>query len=255
MNVSALIGKARRLADENAPVILTGMAVSGAFLASWFTYKGTIKSAGQIIEKQLKEIGEGNTSYEPTPLDTLQLTWKNYIPAVAALGGTSACMIMATKIGLDRTAAMAGALVVTERTYDQYKEKVKETLGENKHVKVSDAVAQDRAQSTPSPQLNLTDGEQICFDEWSGRFFKSSMEKLKSAENDFNKDLLFGSYASLNDYYRRIGLGDVGPGNDIGWNKEGLLEVIYSSVLKDNTPCIVIQFDKGPMSTFQDDYI
>lgn len=241
MNVSALFNKFRRFADENSPVILTGMAVSGACISAYLAAKGGIRAAQVLSER------EPDLSNQ----DKFILTYKFYAPAVVTLAGTSACMIMATKIGLDRTAAMAGALVVSERTYDQYKDKVKETLGENKHTKIVDAVAQDRVAATPNnSMIVLGDGDQWCFDMWSGRFFKGTMESLKQAVNEFNHELLYGDYASLTEFYSRVGLDSIQESDNIGWNNDHLLEVIYTSVLKDNKPCIAIQFDKAPMPNF-----
>lgn len=252
MNVSALISKVRRLADENSPVILTGMAVSGAFLSAYFTYKGTRKSMIEIRETNDQIERASTTADDLSFLEELNLTWKNYIPAVSALGGTTACMIMATKIGLDRTAAMAGALVVTERTYDQYKEKVKETLGEAKHTKVVDAVATDRVNATPVNNLVIVgEGEQLCFDEWSGRYFKSSMEKILQAKNDFNHELLFGGPSSLSSFYSLVGLEPTQGSDDIGWMPEHLLELTVTSILKDNKACIAFQMDPMPTARFQ----
>lgn len=253
MNVSSMIRKFRHFADENSPVILTGMAVSGSFLASYLTYKGTMKSAGQILKTVIETEATENTEKKFSTAEIVSLTWKNYIPAAAALGGTTACMVLATKIGLDRTAAATAALVVTERTYDQYKDKIKETLGENKHVKIVDAVATDQVSSVPNNStIILGDDEQWCFDVWSGRYFKSKREIIDRAVNEFNRDLLTDDYASLSEFYDRLNLDHIQESDRIGWRNDHLLELKYTAVLKDNKPCLAFTFDPVPTARFQD---
>lgn len=256
MNVSALISKFRRFADENSPVILTGMAVSGAFVSVYLTAKGAFKAAETIREANpdgQRVLPNGDVvDYDLSTQEKFLLTYKFYAPAAATLLGTSACMVMATKIGLDRTAAMAGALVVTERTYDQYKDKVRETLGEAKHTKVVDAVATDAVNAAPhNPMLIVGEGEQYCFDVWSGRMFKSKMENLERAVNELNADMLIDDTASLSDYYDRVGLDHIQESDNIGWRSDYLLKPKYTSVLHDNKPCIAITFDPIPTARFQ----
>lgn len=259
MNVSKLLRNVRRLADDNAPVILTGMAVAGACVSAYLAAKGGFKAHEELVFRpQVPDVDfDGEVrDRDLNAQEKFLATYKFYIPAVATLAGTSACMIMATKIGLDRTAAMAGALVVSERTYDQYKEKVKETLGENKHTKIDDAVAQDQVAAAHLAPIVLSEGEQYCFDRWSGRFFKSSMEKIKQSLNEFNEQFLKEDYMSLSDFYNWMGLDEIQQSDDIGWKREdGILELDITSVLKDNHACIAIGFKRAPMPTFQNSHI
>ena len=239
----------RKVLDKNSPIILTGMAVSGTFLTAYLTYKGTQKATLEIIEAEDPSSGPVSLTNQ----EKFLLTYKFYIPAAGAVIGTSGCMIMATKIGLDRTAAMAGALVIAERANDQYKDKVKEILGENKALKVSDSVASDQVEKMPSHVFGVPNaGEQLFLDAYSGRLLSTTMEKMEKAVNDFNKEMLYGSYASLSDFYSRIGLDDIQESDSIGWNKERLLELVYTTVLKDDKAVVVFAFDKRPSPGFRD---
>lgn len=248
MNIDKLARQVHKYVDDNAPLILTGMAVAGATVTAVFAAQGAYKAANTIAEIE----------YQPqTPALSNQekflLTYKFYLPAVVTLTGTSTCMILATKIGLNRTAAAAAALAVSERTYDQYKDKVKETLGENKHVKVTDELAKEQVAAMPSEAFIINnDGEQVFIDAWSGRTISTTREKIEKAVNDFNKEMIYGGYASLSEFYRRLGLDETTESNDIGWNSENLLELYYTAVLKDDKAVQVFTFDRKPMSTFCD---
>ena len=49
-------------------------------------------------------------------------------------------------------------------------------------------------------------GEVLCYDMSSGRYFQSTIEDIKRAENRVNKDLIHFMSASLSMFYEEIGL-------------------------------------------------
>ena len=260
MNIDKIARQIHKYVDDNAPLILTGMAVAGATVTAVFAAQGAHKAHERILEAKFAKLDEQGLSsvidYDKVEIDSKDkflLTYQFYVPAVVTLTGTATCMVLATKIGLNRTAAAAAALAVSERTYDQYKDKVKETLGENKHVKVTDELAKEQVAAMPSEMFVINnEGEQVFIDAWSGRAISTTREKIEKAVNDFNKEMIYGGYASLSEFYRRLGLDETTESNDIGWNSENLLELYYTAVLKDDKAVQVFTFDRKPMSTFCD---
>ena len=239
----------RRMLDKNSPVILTGMAVVGTFATAYYTYKGTQKGTQVIRENEPNDEMIAVLSNQ----EKFLLTYKFYIPAATAVVGTSACMIMATKIGLNRTAALGAALVIAERGNEQYKDKVKELLGENKHIKVTDEIAKDQVAAVPSSQFPLArEGEQIFLDAYSGRTLSTTRNAMDRAVNDINQEMIYGRYCSLSEFYSRIGLEDIQESDSIGWNNKDLVELVYTSVLKDDRAVVVFTFNKRPSATFRD---
>lgn len=247
----------KHILDTNSPVILTGIAVSGAALTAYLSVKAGMKSSDALRTKAENESrGDGFGNYESGEFTNAEMfleTYKFYIPAAASLVGTSVCMVMATKIGLDRTAALAGTLIVAERANDQYRDKVKEILGENKHVKVQDAVAKDAVERTSVPTHMIGLDDQLFLDMWTGRYFPSTREKVEAAVNEFNHRMLTRStYGSLNSFYESVGLDDIQSGSEMGWHRDALLELTFTPVLKDGKAVVAFQFDRKPMSTFRD---
>jgi hypothetical protein len=60
---------------------------------------------------------------------------------------------------------------------------------------------------------------------------------------------------SLSDFYDYIGLEAIQQSDYIGWRRsDGILEVKYTSVLKDNRACIAIAFERAPMPNFQNSH-
>lgn len=253
MKIPSLIRDAQTFIDKNSPQILTAFAVAGTALTGYLAAKGGMKAAKDIQDFEAKENG---LWIQSTTQEKVLITWKSFAPAVVVGTGTAACMVMATKIGLSRSAALGAALVVVERNNEQYRAKVKEILGQNKDTKVVDEMAKDQVAAMPSSSLPLPrEGEQTFVDAWTGRAFSTTMETINKHVNDFNKEILYGGYADLNGFYKRLGLAEITEGDEIGWSKGDLLELVYTTTLKDDRAVVVFTFDKKPSATFQDDYV
>ena len=83
----------------------------------------------------------------------------------------------------------------------------------------------------------------------------SSMETLRKVQNDMNKIILDDMYASLNDFYYRIGLDPMNLGEELGWTIDGLIELKFSSRLsEDGQPCLVVNYETLPRSDFYRKY-
>lgn len=243
MKIPSVLKTAQHFLDENSPVILTGMALAGLGGSVYLAAKGAFK-ASQKLSEESPHLGNS---------EKFLLTYKFYAPAAALMVGTGACMVMATKIGLNRTAALGAALVVTERANDQYRDKVKEILGENKATKIQDAVAQDQVAKIPTTSLvPAREGEQTFIDGWSGRSFSSTMEGVKKCLNEFNHSLMYGDYASLTDFYDLLGLDSTTESDRIGWNSKQLLGLSFTSVLKDDKAVVYFDFATKPKHDFRD---
>lgn len=259
MKINPNIRRVKNILDANSPVILTGIAVAGACLTTYLAARGGMnaKSAldDALLDKRTNADGSISGDAELTKVEKFTATYKFYAPAAVSLTGTCVSMVMATKIGLDRTAALAGTLIVAERANDQYKDKVKELLGENKHTKVQDAVAKDNVDKMPALPAPR-EGEQTFIDAWTGRHFSSTMVQVEKAVNDFNKDMLYNGYASLNEFYHRIDLEPIQEGDQIGWSigdgRDTFLVLAYTTLLKDERAVVSFQFAKKPMPTFRD---
>lgn len=181
--------------------------------------------------------------------EQIKVTAPVYWPAAIAGAGTIFCMIFANSVNQRRVAALAAAYQMSEATLKEYQEKVIETVGEKQEQAIRDEIAKSRMENDPVTEKHVYstgDGDHLCYDSWSGRYFRTDINKLKAAVNDLNAVLLKEGWVSLNDLYDRLGLNGVKKGEDLGWWMEkpsDLIEVRYSSQLaKDGTPCLVFDF-------------
>lgn len=257
MNLRALTHKTTKLVADNSPAILTAIGVTGVVTTAYLTGKATFKAA-EIIENERykRSINRTGVSDSPMAIDNkerLQLVWKLYIPAFGVGSMSIAAIIFANRIGTRRTAAMTAAYAITERAYSEYKDKVVDTIGKNKEVKIRDEIAQDRVNKLPPNQQVIVtgNGEQIFMDAYSGRTFMSTMESVKQAQNKLNHELLNHGYASLSDLYSHLGLSPTKISDDVGWNSDKLMEMTFSTTFTDEMKsCVVVDFNVAPIRNF-----
>jgi hypothetical protein len=94
-------------------------------------------------------------------------------------------------------------------------------------------------------------GDVMCYDDLTGRYFFSSMEKLRSAVNTINKKILDSGYASLTELYDEFGLKATAFSEEVGWKDNQLVAVTYSTVMSDDgRPCISISYDTMPIRDY-----
>lgn len=241
--------QAEKFAADNSPAILTGIGVIGSLTAAYLSGKASFKAAKLINEEETHR-----TMYnEPTmeTKDKVLLVWKEYIPAVGTTALTVTCIVSANRIGTRRAAAMAAAYTISEKAFSEYKEKVIQKLGENKERAVRDELAQERVNRNPATGAEVIiagGGDVLCYDSYSGRYFKSSMQEIKKAENDVNYKIIHDLYASLGDFYNLLGLPGTKFSEEVGWTSDHLVGIVYATVLADDgTPCLAIDYMVEPV--------
>lgn len=241
-------GAAKKLVGDNSPAILTAVAVVGVVTTALLVAKAAPKAHCDLLHL-------ASESTEKIELiDKVIHTYKHYIPAAAVGTATIACIIGANTINTKRSAALASAYGLTELAFKEYRDKVVEHIGEKKEEKVHDEVMKDVVNRNPlsSNQIILTGaGRSLFLDNFSLRYFETDMETVRRAVNDVNDQIFSEMYASLNDFYRRIGLDASQIGEEVGWTVDKKLEVRYSTQLTDDgRPCVVIDYVKKPIRDF-----
>jgi hypothetical protein len=234
---------------DNSPAILAGIAVAGTITTAYLAGKASVRAAEILREEAIRW---AVPTSELKPRYKIEAVWKLYIPAASSAALTIACIISANQIGTRRATAMAAAYSPTERAYTEYRDKVVEKIGKNKEHAYRDEIIQDRVNDNPAHREIIISGlDVLCYDKFTGRYFTSDMETLKKAQNDTNYQVNSDYYASLTDFYNRIGLRPTGMSDEVGWNSDRLLELSFSSVLADDgRPCLAFEFVVVPVRGF-----
>lgn len=244
MNISNLITRATKFANDNSPLILTAIGVAGTIATAYLASKASFKASYKIFYEE-RDVKKRSL----TPKEIVKTTWKLYIPAVGTGACTVACIIAANRIGTRRAAAMAAMVAISEKAFDEYRNKVVEKLGDNKERRVRDEIAQDRVTNNPpSNEITIVGGSDVlCMDGYSGRYFHSDMESLRKIQNDINWAILADGSASLTEFYYFVGLPKTTLSDDVGWDIDNQLELVFSAVLHEAKPVMVVNFKVLPI--------
>lgn len=248
--------KLKYLLNENSSTILSGLGVGGTIATAVLTGRASFKAADLIAEQKAlvdNLIEEDVPPVELSKTEKTKLVWHLYLPPVASGVLTIGCIFAANRISSKKIAALTVAAGVSERAFSEYKEKVIEKLGVRQDQKIRDEVAQDRVTATPmgSQVIVAGTGEVLCFDMLTGRYFKSTMEDIKRAENKVNYELIHYMSCSLSTFYDEIGLQATPYTDSVGWNMNNHMEVKFSTVLSDdNRPCLAIDFSRPPIPEY-----
>jgi hypothetical protein len=243
------------LISENSTTLLTAGGVVGTVATAILTGRATFKAAEIIQDKELKAIHEDGTE-NSIAIGTMglsmwersKLVWPLYIPPVLAGGATVSSIILANRMSAQKAAALAAAYGLAERNLSEYKEKVAEKITGPKKQEIDDELAQDRINRTPGHEtIILGDGNVLCFDECTGRYFQSTVEQIRAAMNTTNAEILNHDYVRAAFFYEELGLKPTTWTDETGWNRDQLPELKISSALTDDKrPCIAIDFTVLP---------
>lgn len=248
-----------KVLGANPTTILTGMGVTGVVTTAYLASRASFKAA-ELIEKETHR--RIDTSMLPpkdvepkmTNMDKFKLVWPLYVPPVSVGATTITAIIMSNHSASKRIAALTVASGISERALTEYKAKVLEKIGQNKEMAIRDEIAQERVANTPTSKevLVIGAGDVLCFDILTGRYFLSTVEKIRQAENKINYEILNHMYASLSMFYDLIDIPPTPYSDTVGWN--GLterFEVQFSTVMSpDNRPCIAIDFAHLPIAEY-----
>lgn len=230
---------------KNSPTILTGVSVAGVITTAVMTGKASIK-ANKIVEAECERCPEPMTKKE-----ILNLTWKCYIPAAIMGVATVSCIIGANSINLKRNAALAGAYSLADKALKEYQSKVIDRMGKDRHKEIKEQINQEKIVRNPvsKNEVILTgDGDSLCYDAYSGRYFKSDRESIRRALNTMSNRLMNEMFLTLNEVYSELDLPTIKLGDMVGWHiDQGLIEPEFgSAIAEDGRPCLVLDFDVMP---------
>lgn len=246
MNIKTMAKSVWAGAKKHPPEILIGMGIAGAASSVIFAVKATPK-AMILLEEKRQELGVEKLEAK----EIIKTAAPVYIPTAVSFGVSVACIVGASSVNARRNAALTAAYTLSESTLRTYRDKVLETVGEDKEREIRQKAAIEQQQKTPEPQalvVSSAAGQLKCFDSLSGRYFVSTKNEIDKAVNEFNRQLRDDMRISLNDWYDLIGLDTNKLGDMLGWDIErGYVETCYASRLdEDGLPCLVVNYVEPP---------
>ena len=206
---------------RNGSTILTVLGGVGVVVTSILAVKATPK-AMRLIEEAKEEKGEELTKWE-----IVQSAGPAYLPSLVMGTATIACIFGANVIGRRQQAALASAYALLDQTHKEYKRKVVDVYGSGVDQKVRTEIAKDHYDEEEFEDEYEEDDSKILFyDQFSRRYFRSTMEEVLKAEYNTNCQLAVNTGVYLNEFYEFLDLSPITAGRKLGWST-GILESHY----------------------------
>ena len=240
----------KKFFTKNANLFAAGAAISGVASVAYFASRDTLKARAVIEKAQLKALQDG-TTVPRRPSEKFAVAWKCYIPTAISIGVTVSSIVALNYFGERRVAAASAAAALSEAAFSNYRSKVIERLGDEEEKTVYKESKAAELHDKAHEFIIIGDDDVLMLDEWSGRYFKSSVETIRAAVNDTNKDVFDNVYASLEDFYERIGLEPTIESQEVGWNSDSLMAVSFTPIMApNNKPALAISYDARPFGGY-----
>lgn len=242
----------KRFMKRNAPTILTYAGGAGVIVTTVMAVKATPKAL-RILEQ-----AEANKGEELTVIEKVKVAGPVYIPTALMGIGTLACVFGANVLNKRNQASLASAYALLDNSYKEYKKKVTELYGEDANDNVKNEIAKDKYEEN---EVQRIPEKELFFDEFSGRFFNSTLEAVQRAEYEINRDLVMRDWATINEFYDYLKIPHVDGGDIIGWSTPMNGEMYWQTwvdfsnvkmVDDDGLEYYIVRMFQEPMPDFED---
>ena len=228
MNIQSLL-------KSRSPSILAGLGIVGFITATIMAAKVAPRASKVIEEEEERTFMEKSVAVAPL-----------YAPAVGMMMISTAAIVASNHINSARYASVLALYAVSERTLTRWQEAVIDEVGPKKKELIRKRTTEPHEEI---PQSLVVDGNRMLFfDVFTGRYFRAdSLEAVRRVVNESNEFMIAEDFISLNEYYMSLGMPTTGFGEDVGWTaSDGLIDIHYDSHIKDDTPCVSMQFVNSP---------
>lgn len=240
MSLDILAKQALNFVKTNTPELLTGLAVVGVGATAYLAHRAG-KSRGDRPD------AVGDTPIKRV-LNEVETNFDLYAPAAAVALVTTVCIVGSNRAGNKRTAVALAAYSMTEKAFTEYKKYVVDEIGPKKEKAIRDKAAEARVAKTydSAAPVVVGDGNVLCHEQYTDRYFMCEMETLRRACNTVNHRAQTGGLTTcpLDDFYDEIGLPYTSNSGRVGWRAERLMDLDFTSVLTaDGKPCLSFNYN------------
>jgi hypothetical protein len=170
----------------------------------------TMASAIRDTTKACKLINDDMTLREK-----IKKTWKCYIPTGVITTSTILCIIYSDKATMNEKIALLNTLSMVQGKYKYLRESVDRTC---KSETKEEIMKKTVSAKVPKDIFIERTGEKLFYEEYTCKFFNKTVEEVLKAEYLFNKQLSIVGHASLNEFYKLLGIPETEAGEILGWS-------------------------------------
>ena len=247
---------------KNSSTILTVAGCIGVVTTAVLAAKEAPEALDSLEDAQSEK------EEELTTFEKVKIVGKVYLPTIISGAASVACILGAHASDKKKVASFAGLYSIAAEKLRAYQEKTKEVVGEETESNIRSEVVEDIYQDTMSKDNPCgigepLPGEELFFEEWSGRFFWAKMETVLEDEIATNKLLANEGYALMNDHFINLGLAEEDPGNYFGWeinqmeDEDGACFIDFiktPEVLHNGVKYTSISYNPEPQDRYSDGY-
>lgn len=150
--MKGLLSRATSCLKRSSPTILTCLSVAGFVGTTVLAVRATPKALAILDEATVEYCANGRTNHDdiqnlPKRLpfkETVQLTWKCYIPAALVGLSTVTCIVGINALSKRNQASLASAYAMLSESYQQYRKAANVVYGEDADSKIKAQMARIR---------------------------------------------------------------------------------------------------------------
>ena len=245
--MNGLLRSSRLFFKRNSSTILTCIGGIGVVATSIMAVKATPKAL-TLLEKAKAEKGE-----DLTKLETIKVVGPVYIPAITTGVSTLICIFGANALNKHQQAALVSAYALADNSYKEYKKKVIDLYGEDVDRRVREELAKDNYEDA---DIQIGNDKILFYDDFSNRYFESTMEDVIKAEYEINKKISTWGGAYVNEFYEFLNIPTIDGGNELGWSEGGMMDASWSPwldfyhekvVMDDGLECYIVTMSSEPV--------
>lgn len=250
--MNGLLKSSEKFLKKNASTILTCIGGVGVIATTVLAVKATPKALILIKEAE-EEKGE-----KLTVIETVSVAGKVYIPAAITGASTVACIFGANVLNKRKQASLMSGYALIDSAFKDYKNKVEELYGKGTNDIVKYEIAKDQYEEE---DVDIEDDKQLFYDEYSRRYFQSTIEDVQRAEYRLNRDINMRGWFELNEFYELLDIPPLKGGEGLGWSEGGNLDRYWQGwvdfthkkvEMDDGLECYIVTFFQEPYHDYDD---
>ena len=196
---------------KHTSLILSLVGIAGLVATSVLSAKAAVKT-NDILRQAEQEKGVPLTKSE-----TIKTAVPVYLPAILMGTATATCILGIHILDRRQQASLISAYSILENYHKEYRKKVIEFHGEEADRKIQDAILRDRCDVCLN-HLDVPDNKLIFYESISGESITAYEKEIMDAEYHLNRNFVLRGYASLNEFYKFLGLPETEDGDRLGWS-------------------------------------
>lgn len=233
---------------RSGPTWLSILASFGVVATAYFAGKGTYNA--------IKKLEQVDKDRQLTKKERVKTVIKYYIPAAGVGLSTIFCINSANVLSKKQSEAITGAYMLLNRSYREYRNKVKELNGNEGDETIIQSISREKF-----PVRKIPENRVMFYDEYSHRYFHSTMADVLQAILHYNRNFQLRGCASLNEFYEFLGIKKIECGDYVGFSwhemaEGGLTPWVDIRTIRavncEDQEYYIISFDWSPIPNYED---